>query len=54
MEVVNGVLDHEGPQLVVLNSDLIAGENTYKHDSTDYVNEIARPLVDRSLMWAST
>lgn len=52
--VMDSVLDGESPQLVVINGDLITGENTYKHNSTDYVNEIVQPLLNRSLLWAST
>lgn len=52
--VMNTVLDNEYPQLVVLNGDLITGENTYKENSTSYVNEIVQPLLDRKLLWAST
>ncbi|KAK5120380.1 hypothetical protein LTR85_006319 [Meristemomyces frigidus] len=52
--VMNTVLDNEHPQLVVLNGDLITGENTYKENSTDYVDEIVQPLLDRGLLWAST
>ncbi|KAK0259050.1 hypothetical protein LTS09_006339 [Friedmanniomyces endolithicus] len=52
--VTNSVLDNEHPQLVVLNGDLITGENTYKHNSTDYINETVQPLLERDLLWAST
>ncbi|WPH02356.1 Hypothetical protein R9X50_00521900 [Acrodontium crateriforme] len=53
-KVMNAVLDHEDQQLVVLNGDLITGENTYLHNSTDYVNEIVKPLIERNRVWAST
>lgn len=52
--VMNTVLDVESPQLVVLNGDLITGENTYLTNSTHYVDEIVQPLVQRGLSWAST
>jgi len=52
--VMNTVLDVESPQLVVLNGDLITGENTYLPNSTHYVDEIVQPLVQRGLSWAST
>jgi hypothetical protein len=52
--VVNAVLDVESPQLVVLNGDLITGENTYLKNSSLYVDEIVRPLVQRGMTWAST
>lgn len=50
---MNNVLDHESPQLVVLNGDLITGENTFLENSTDYVDVIVAPLVHRGLPWAS-
>lgn len=53
-KVMNAVLDKESPQLVVLNGDLITGENTYLHNSTHYLDEIVKPLVQRDLAWAST
>lgn len=52
--VINAVLDAESPQLVVLNGDLITGENTYLANSSLYVDTIVRPLVQRGLTWAST
>jgi hypothetical protein len=52
--VINTVLDAESPQLVILNGDLITGENTYLANSSLYVDEIVRPLVQRGLTWAST
>ena len=51
---MNAVLDAESPQLVVLNGDLITGENTYLPNSTHYVDKIVEPLVQRNLAWAST
>ena len=53
-KVMNTVLDTESPQLVVLNGDLITGENTYRENSSDYVDSIVRPMVERGLPWAST
>ncbi|MCJ1371199.1 hypothetical protein MMC20_002414 [Loxospora ochrophaea] len=52
--VMNTVLDAESPQLVVLNGDLITGENTFLDNSTAYISQIVAPLVQRSLPWAST
>ncbi|KAK2616301.1 hypothetical protein QQS21_000735 [Conoideocrella luteorostrata] len=54
IKVINQVLDAEEPSLVVLNGDLITGENTYLENSTTYVDQIVRPLVQRGLSWAST
>ena len=51
---MNTVLDHESPQLAVLNGDLITGENTYVHNSTKYVDQLLAPLVARRVPWAST
>ncbi|PYH99065.1 Metallo-dependent phosphatase [Aspergillus ellipticus CBS 707.79] len=52
--VMNTVLDNENPQLVVLNGDLITGEDTFLSNATDYVDRIVVPLVERNLLWAST
>ena len=52
--VINTVLDNESPQLVILNGDLITGEDTFLPNATNYIDEIVAPLVDRQLLWAST
>ncbi|RAK95319.1 metallophosphoesterase family protein [Aspergillus ibericus CBS 121593] len=52
--VMNTVLDHESPQLVILNGDLITGEDTFLSNATEYIDEIVAPLVERNLRWAST
>ncbi|KAF2098994.1 Metallo-dependent phosphatase [Rhizodiscina lignyota] len=52
--VMNTILDSEEPDYVVLNGDLITGENTYLFNSTDYLDIIVKPLVDRSIPWSST
>ena len=52
--VMTQVLEAESPQLVVLNGDLITGDNTYLENSTDYLDMIVAPLVERDLTWAST
>lgn len=54
LKVMRTVLSNETTQLVILNGDLITGENTYKENSTDYVDEIVAPLVEAGLPWAST
>lgn len=54
LKVMQTVLDNEMPQLVVLNGDLITGEDTLKENSTDYVDKIVAPLVKAGLPWAST
>ncbi|KAI8956774.1 Metallo-dependent phosphatase [Daldinia sp. FL1419] len=54
VKVINQILEAESPELVVLNGDLITGENGFLENSTVYVDEIVGPLVDRGLTWAST
>ena len=48
------VLSQEQPNFVVLNGDLITGENTFAFNSTGYVDEIVTPLVQGGYVWAST
>ncbi len=48
------VLSQEKPNFVVLNGDLITGENTFAFNSTGYVDEIVAPLVEGGYGWAST
>ncbi|PYI23918.1 Metallo-dependent phosphatase [Aspergillus violaceofuscus CBS 115571] len=52
--VINTILDNENPDLVILNGDLITGDNTFLANATDYIDEIVAPLVERQLLWAST
>lgn len=53
--VMNAVLDaEEAIDLVVLNGDLITGENTFQENSSDYVSQIVAPMRDRAIPWAST
>lgn len=55
VKVMNEVLDAElSTQLVVLNGDLITGENAYLHNATLKIDQIVEPLVSRGLTWAST
>ncbi|KAI2780227.1 Metallo-dependent phosphatase [Daldinia loculata] len=54
VKVINKILEAESPGLVVLNGDLITGENGFLENSTVYVDQIVGPLVDRGLTWAST
>ncbi|KAI1390790.1 Metallo-dependent phosphatase [Hypoxylon trugodes] len=54
VKVINEILESESPGLVVINGDLITGENTFLENSTTYVDQIVGPLVDRGLTWAST
>lgn len=54
LSLMQAVLEYEPPELVVLNGDLITGENTFKANATDYVDMIVAPLVKAGLPWAST
>lgn len=54
VKVLNKILDSESPDLVVLNGDLITGENAYLENSTAYIDQIAAPLVNHGVKWAST
>jgi hypothetical protein len=54
VKVIKTILDAENPNLVVLNGDLITGENTHLHNATEYLDQIVEPLVKRQLPWAST
>ncbi|KAL2870366.1 metallophosphoesterase family protein [Aspergillus lucknowensis] len=52
--VLNKILDSESPDLVVLNGDLITGENGFQENATVYIDQITAPLIERGLSWAST
>jgi len=52
--VMNRVLDAEKQQLVVINGDLITGDDTFLENSTYYLDQIVEPMVCRGLSWAST
>lgn len=54
LKLMRGVLEVESPQLVVLNGDLVTGENTFKQNATGYVDIIVEPLMEAGLPWAST
>ncbi|TAQ87196.1 hypothetical protein B7494_g4472 [Chlorociboria aeruginascens] len=51
---MRNVLKDEKPDLVVLNGDLITGENTFLSNSTLYLNTIVSPLLETNTPWAST
>lgn len=53
VKVMRDLLDTEDPQLVVLNGDLITGENTMLENATDYLDIVVKPLVERDYRWAS-
>ena len=48
------VLAKENPNLVVIDGDLITGENTFAFNATDYIDQIVAPLVEGNYRWAST
>jgi Calcineurin-like phosphoesterase len=52
-KVMNTILNIENTDLVVLNGDLITGENTHYHNSTKYFDIIVGPMVQRGIPWAS-
>lgn len=53
--MINQILDSEPTiDLVVLNGDLITGENTFRENSTQYLDQIVEPIIRRNLTWAST
>jgi hypothetical protein len=53
VKVMQDLLKAENPQLVVLNGDLITGENTYLENATDYLDMIVKPIMDGGYQWAS-
>ncbi|KAK0648216.1 Metallo-dependent phosphatase-like protein [Cercophora newfieldiana] len=55
IKVMTAVLDAEPDvDLVVLNGDLITGENAFLHNSTYCIDQIVQPMMKRGLTWAST
>lgn len=52
--MINAVLDYDTPDLVVLNGDLTTGENLFLENSTNYIDMMMAPMVERGLPWAST
>lgn len=47
VRVLDDVLDAEKQQLVVLNGDLITGENQYRFNATGKIDQIVAPIVRR-------
>ncbi|KAI1798381.1 Metallo-dependent phosphatase [Ganoderma leucocontextum] len=52
--LMNAVLTSEKPDYVVLNGDLITGENTFRENSTKLIDEIVGPLNKLKLPFSST
>ncbi|KXJ93446.1 Metallo-dependent phosphatase-like protein [Microdochium bolleyi] len=54
VSVIESLLASEsGTDLVVLNGDLITGENTFLENATSYLDMIAGPIAERGKTWAS-
>jgi predicted MPP superfamily phosphohydrolase len=53
-QVMRSVLRSEHLDLVVLNGDLITGENTFRENSSAYVDQVVRPMLESNTPWAST
>ncbi|KAK4120733.1 Metallo-dependent phosphatase [Parathielavia appendiculata] len=54
LKVMETVLDAEPTtDFVILNGDLITGDNAFCENSTDYVDQLVRPMLQRGLTWAS-
>jgi hypothetical protein len=52
--VMRSVIADERPDFVVLNGDLITGENTFMENSSAYVDDIVEPMVRKGVPWGST
>ncbi|KII84564.1 hypothetical protein PLICRDRAFT_57545 [Plicaturopsis crispa FD-325 SS-3] len=53
-QLMKTILADEKPDYVVLNGDMITGENTFKENSTLLVDEVVGPLVKARLPFSST
>lgn len=54
VEVMRKVLKAENQQLVVLNGDLITGDDAISDKVTDFLDQIVAPINEAGLPWAST
>ncbi|KDR72673.1 hypothetical protein GALMADRAFT_142967 [Galerina marginata CBS 339.88] len=54
LALMNTVLADEKPDFVVINGDLITGENTFRENSTTLVDEIVGPLNKAKIPFSST
>ncbi|KAI0711535.1 Metallo-dependent phosphatase [Earliella scabrosa] len=54
LNLMNTVLSSESPDYVVLNGDLITGENTFRENSTTLIDEIVGPLNKFKIPFSST
>ena len=53
LRVMRQTLAFESPDLVVIDGDLITGENTFVENATSYVDMLAQPMLARGVPWAS-
>lgn len=54
VKVIGDVLDFDRPDLVVINGDLITGDQLSGDNGTLYVDMLLEPIVERDLTWAAT
>ncbi|KAK7683089.1 hypothetical protein QCA50_013762 [Cerrena zonata] len=54
LQLMRTVLSSESPDFVVLNGDLITGENTFRENSTTLIDEIVAPLNEAKIPFSST
>ncbi|GJE86758.1 metallo-dependent phosphatase [Phanerochaete sordida] len=52
--LMNTVLASEKPDFIVLNGDQITGENTFRENSTVYIDEILAPINSANIPFCST
>ena len=53
LNVMSSILSAESPNLVVLNGDLITGENTFPENSTSYLDMLLQPVVRQNVQFAT-
>ncbi|SPO04550.1 related to DNA repair exonuclease SIA1 [Cephalotrichum gorgonifer] len=53
LRLMRSVLAAEAPDLVVLNGDLVTGGDTFRENSTSYVDLLVQPMVEARVPWAS-
>lgn len=54
LEVMRSVLDQEKPDFVVINGDIIQGDDLVLENATDYMDMVVQPMLERDLPWGST
>ncbi|KAF8322544.1 Metallo-dependent phosphatase [Clavulina sp. PMI_390] len=52
--VMRSMLASEKPDFVVINGDLITGDDTFKENSTSYLDMMLAPLIEASIPFATT